>query len=107
MKKCINCGTVFVSRYLAEYYVAKKYEVYVLNRNTKKQSQGVKLIQADRHDLGTVLHGIHFDIVVDTAYTSADVEMLLEALMNYTDYILISSSAVYQKMLQSLLKKIL
>ena len=96
MKKVlITGGTVFVSRYLAEYYVAKKYEVYVLNRNTKKQSQGVKLIQADRHDLGTVLHGIHFDIVVDTAYTSADVEMLLEALDSYTDYILISSSAVY------------
>lgn len=96
MKKVlITGGTVFVSRYLAEYYVAKHYEVYVLNRNTQEQSEGVKLIQADRHNLGEVLCHIHFDIVIDTAYTSTDVEMLLEALDSYEDYILISSSAVY------------
>ena len=44
----ITGGTVFVSRYIAEYYVSKGYDVYVLNRNTKEQSKGVKLIQADR-----------------------------------------------------------
>ena len=39
MKKfLITGGTVFVSRYIAEYYVSKGYEVYVLNRNCKKQS---------------------------------------------------------------------
>lgn len=41
MKKVlITGGTVFVSRYLAEHYVANGYEVYVLNRNTRTQSEG-------------------------------------------------------------------
>ena len=53
MKKVlITGGTVFVSRYIAEYYVAKGYEVYVLNRNSRKQSAGVSLIEADRQNLG-------------------------------------------------------
>lgn len=52
MKKVlVTGGTIFVSRYIAEYYVAKGYEVYVLNRNSREQSKGVKLIQADRHNL--------------------------------------------------------
>ncbi len=96
MKKVlITGGTVFVSRYIAEYYVAKGYDVYVLNRNTKEQSQGVHLIQADRHNLGEILRNFEFDVVIDTAYTSNDVEELLNALGSYKDYILISSSAVY------------
>ena len=81
MKKVlITGGTVFVSRYIAEYYVKKHYDVYVLNRNSKKQSKGVKLIQADRHNLGNLLRDFHFDVVIDTAYTSDDVEKLLAAL---------------------------
>lgn len=96
MKKVlVTGGTVFVSRYIAEYYVAKGYEVYVLNRNTREQSKGVKLIQADRHEVGDVLKKLYFDVVIDTAYTAHDVETLLDALGEYGDYILISSSAVY------------
>lgn len=96
MKKVlITGGTVFVSRYIAEYYVAKGYEVYVLNRNTREQSKGVHLIQADRHHIGTALRSLHFDAVIDTAYTSKDVELLLDALDSYEEYIFISSSAVY------------
>lgn len=96
MKKVlITGGTVFVSRYIAEYYVSKKYEVFVLNRNNHEQSAGVKLIQADRHELGDVLRPYHFDIVIDTAYTAQDVNDLLDALGSYDEYILISSSAVY------------
>lgn len=96
MKKIlITGGTVFVSRYIAEYYVKQGHEVYVLNRNTREQSEGVNLIQADRHELGDVLKGYHFDIVIDTAYTANDVNLLLDALGDYKDYILISSSAVY------------
>ena len=94
-KMLITGGTVFVSRYCAEYYVEKGYDVYVLNRNTKEQAKGVTLIEADRHDLGDILRGYYFDVVIDTAYTSNDVELLLDALGNYRDYILISSSAVY------------
>lgn len=96
MKKVlVTGGTVFVSRYIAEYYVAQNYDVYVLNRNSREQSKGVTLIQADRHNLGEILKEFDFDIVIDTAYNSDDVELLLNALGNYKDYILISSSAVY------------
>lgn len=34
-------------------------------------------------------------MVIDTAYTSQDVDSLLDGLLSYGDYILISSSAVY------------
>lgn len=96
MKKVlVTGGTVFVSRYITEYYVEMGYDVYVLNRNSKEQSKGVTLIQADRHNLGEILRDLYFDVVIDTAYTASDVEMLLNALGNYKDYILISSSAVY------------
>lgn len=94
-KVLVTGGTVFVSRYIAEYYTANGHDVYVLNRNTREQSQGVTLIEADRHNLGDVLKEYSFDIVIDTAYTSNDVELLLDALGEYGEYILISSSAVY------------
>ena len=101
MKKIlVTGGTVFVSRYIAEYYVAKGDEVYVLNRNSRKQSDGVHLIRADRRDLGEILKEFYFDVVIDTGYTAKDVELLLNALGGYGDYILISSSAVYPEYLE-------
>ena len=96
-KVLVTGGTVFVSRYIAEYYVKNKYDVYVLNRNNKTQPKGVTLIQADRHNLTNQLQNYHFDIVIDTAYTSDEVTKLLDALGSYDDYILISSSAVYSE----------
>lgn len=96
MKKIlITGGTVFVSRYIAEYYVAKGYDVYVLNRNNKEQSVGVKLIEADRYHLGEILREFYFDVVIDTGYTAEDVNLLLDALGSYGEYVFISSSAVY------------
>ena len=90
MKKIlVTGGTVFVSRYIAEYYVKKGDEVYVLNRNNRLQSEGVILIEADRHNLGDCLKDKHFDVVME------DVNLLLDALGSFDDYILISSSAVY------------
>lgn len=94
-KILVTGGTVFVSRYIAEYYATKGDEVYVLNRNTKKQSEGVKLVEADRHQLGDVLRDYSFDVIIDTAYNAGDVEALLNAVGDYKEYILISSSAVY------------
>ena len=62
MKKIlITGGTVFVSRYAAQYFVDKGYEVYVVNRNSRPQVPGVKLIETDRHDLGDKLKDIYFD----------------------------------------------
>lgn len=96
MKKIlVTGGTVFVSRYIAEHYVAEGCEVYVLNRNSREQVKGVKLIQADRHKPGEALRDSCFDVVIDTAYTADDVAMLLDALGGCETYILISSSAVY------------
>ena len=95
-KILVTGGTVFVSKYVAEYYVNQGDEVYVLNRGHKKQPQGVKFIEADRHELGSVLRDKVFDVVLDvTAYTKTDVTDLLDALGDFKDYIFISSSAVY------------
>ena len=95
-KILVTGGTVFVSRFIAEYYVAKGYEVYVLNRNNRPQSDGVKLIQADRNNLGDILRPYYFDAVIDvTAYTGEDISHLLDALGSYGEYVFISSSAVY------------
>ena len=97
MKKIlVTGGTVFVSRYVAEYFVGQGEDVYVLNRNNRPQCKGVTLIEADRNALGDVLKKYHFDVVLDvTSYTGKDVENLLDALGSFDDYVLISSSAVY------------
>ena len=95
MKVLVTGGTVFVSKYIAMYYVHKGYDVYVLNRNHRDQVKGVTLIEADRYDLNEVLRDISFDVVIDTAYNANDVQCLLDALGSYKEYILISSSAVY------------
>ena len=100
MKILVTGGTVFVSRYTAEYFVQKGHEVYVLNRNSRPQSNGVHLIEADRHQLGDKLKNIPFDFVVDvTSYNKEDVKDLLNALGNFGEYIMISSSAVYHETL--------
>lgn len=96
----VTGGTTFVSRYVAEYYLKKDYKVYVLNRNTKPQSNGVILIEADRKNIGEKLRDYHFDIVFDiTAYNEDDINSLLNALGSFNDYIMISSSAVYPEYL--------
>lgn len=103
-KILVTGGTVFVSKYIAEYFVSKGDEVYVLNRNRHAQPDGTVLIEADRHKAGDVLGQHNFDAVLDvTAYTGEDVSDLLDALgqskESFKDYILISSSAVYPEIL--------
>ncbi|MDE5763915.1 MAG: NAD-dependent epimerase/dehydratase family protein [Ruminococcus sp.] len=96
MKILVTGGTVFVSRYTAEYFIKKGHEVYVLNRNTRPQSEGVKLIECDRHNLGDKLKNTYFDSVIDvTSYNETDVKNLVNALGDFGKYIMISSSAVY------------
>lgn len=97
----VTGGTVFVSQFVASYYVDKGDEVYVLNRNTKPQVEGVHLIAADRKQLGNCLKGYHFDVVIDvTSYNEEDVRLLVEALDEIKQYIFISSSAVYPETLK-------
>lgn len=101
MKKILlTGGTVFVSRYAADYFARRGNDVYVLNRGSRTQVPGVTLIKADRHDLGETLKDYDFDAVLDiTAYTRRDVEDLVNALGTFRDYVLISSSAVYPETL--------
>lgn len=92
----VTGGTMFVSRYAAEYFLRRGWKVYVLNRGSRQQSEGLELIQADRHALGDTLKPYRFDAVLDvTAYNAQDVNALLDALGECGQYILISSSAVY------------
>lgn len=101
MKKIlVTGGTVFVSKYVAEYFAKKGNEVYVLNRNTKAQPAGTHLICADRHQLGDTLKGYRFDAVLDiTGYNEEDVAHLVDGLAEIKQYIFISSSAVYPETL--------
>lgn len=95
-KILVTGGTVFVSKFVAEYYAKRGDEVYVLNRNTRPQPEHTILIEADRHELGDTLKKYKFDVVIDvTAYTGSDILSLCEALGDFGDYIMISSSAVY------------
>ena len=95
-KILITGGTTFVSKYAAEYFLKAGYDVYVLNRNSKPQVEGVKLIAGDRHNLGSVLQDTYFDVVADiTAYDAQDIVDLYNALGTFGQYIMISSSAVY------------
>lgn len=95
MKILVTGGTVFVSRLIAEYFVRKGCDVFVLNRNTRCQPDGVHLIEGDRHNLGEKLRAYQFDAVIDTGYNAADVAQLSDALGSYGEYVFISSSAVY------------
>ncbi len=96
MRILITGGTVFVSRFTAEYFAGKGHDVTVLNRGSRKQSSGVRHLCRDRHDPALDLHDEAFDAVIDvTAYTAEDVNVLLDALSGAPKYILISSSAVY------------
>lgn len=95
-KLLVTGGTVFVSRYVANWFAQKGDEVYVLNRNSKPQLSNVTLIEGDRNNLDDKLKGYEFDAVLDiTAYTREHVENLVQSLGKFGDYILISSSAVY------------
>lgn len=99
MKILVTGGTVFASRFTAEYF-AKENEVYVLNRGSRPQSAGVIPIIADRHALGNTLKDYSFDAVIDvTAYNSADIDDLLNCLGEFDNYVMISSSAVYPETL--------
>lgn len=97
-KILVTGGTVFVSRFVADYFVRQGDEVFVLNRNSRPQVPGVTLIEADRNNLGDKLKGYDFDAVLDiTSYTRRDVENLLSALDRIPTYVFISTSAVYHE----------
>lgn len=61
MNILVTGGTVFASRFTAEYFCNKKNNVYVLNRGNHIQSSNVIHIKGDRHNLGNILKEYHFD----------------------------------------------
>lgn len=100
MKILVTGGTVFVSRFTAEYFLRTGHEVCVLNRGSREQSAGVRHLCHDRHAPGLDLRAEAFDAVIDvTAYNAGDVDALLDAVGDVPHYVLISSSAVYPETL--------
>ena len=97
MKKIlVTGGTTFVSKYTAAYFVKRGYEVSVLNRGSRKQIDGVIHLQGDRHDAAALLKDKKFDIILDiTAYTADDINDFVPTLDGFSQYIMVSSSAVY------------
>ena len=51
MKMLITGGTVFVSRYTAEYFVCREHEVYEKNRDGRPQPARGTLVESDRHSV--------------------------------------------------------
>lgn len=100
MKKIlVTGGTIFVSKFTAEYF-SKKYDVYVLNRENHPQPENTKLIKADKNNLGSILAQYNFDAVLDiSSYTKNDVENIWNSVGNVNKYIFLSSSAVYPETL--------
>lgn len=96
MRILILGGTVFVSKYLAEYFMNKHHEVYTLNRGTKNQVLGVHFIKCDRYSITNELDGLEFDLIIDNAYKRIEIELLLKSNVKFKDYVFISSSAVYK-----------
>lgn len=100
MNILVTGGTVFVSKYIAEYFANNGNNIYVLNRNTKPQVPNVKLIECNRKEISGQLKGLYFDAVIDVnAYTAEDINCLLNGLDSFEHYIMISSSAVYPETL--------
>lgn len=96
MKILITGGTTFVSRFTAEFFAKRGDEVFVLNRGSREQVAGVKLIRTDRMRSGDILRDVHFDAVLDiAAYTREHIAALIDSGVRFDDYIFISSSAVY------------
>lgn len=55
MKILVSGGTTFVSKFTAEYFLKRNNEVYVINRNSRAQLDGVRLINCDRMNLKNLL----------------------------------------------------
>ncbi|MCM1161802.1 MAG: hypothetical protein NC412_11315 [Roseburia sp.] len=85
MKKIlVTGGTVFVSGFIESYFVKRNCEVYVMNRNSRTQVEGVRLIECDRNNIGEKLTNYRFDIILDVnAYTKTDIKNLLDAVRGF------------------------
>ena len=101
MKKIlIMGGNQFVGKEILKNFLEKDYIVYVLNRGTRKNIEGVFFLKADRNnyiETENILKNIEVDIIVDvSAYTEEQVDILQKVMKDrFKQYILISSASVY------------
>ncbi len=104
MKALFIGGTGTISTAISRLAVEKGWDLYLLNRGTKKDfvPKGARLIQADINDTEKVLGKIgnmDFDVVADfIAFVPSHVERDIRLLKGRTrQYIFISSASAYQK----------
>ena len=101
MKKIlIMGGNQFVGKEIVKNFLEKDYIVYVLNRGTRKNIEGVFFLKADRNnyiETENILKNIEVDIIVDvSAYTEEQVDILQKVMKDrFKQYILISSASIY------------
>ena len=101
MKKIlIMGGNEFVGKEIAKKFLEKNNTVYVLNRGTRKNIEGVIFLKTDRDnyiEMKNTLKDIEVDVIVDvSAYTEEQVNILHKVMKNkFKQYILISSASVY------------
>ena len=101
MKKLlIMGGNQFVGKEIAKKFLEKNNTVYVLNRGTRKNIEGVIFLKTDRDnyiEMKNTLKDIEVDVIVDvSAYTEEQVNILHKVMKNkFKQYILISSASIY------------
>jgi len=101
MKKIlIMGGNQFVGKEIAKKFLEKNNTVYVLNRGTRKNIEGVFFFKTDRDnyiEMKNTLKDIEVDVIVDvSAYTGEQVNILHKVMKNkFKQYILISSASIY------------
>jgi len=101
MKKIlIMGGNQFVGKEIAKKFLEKNNTVYVLNRGTRKNIEGVIFLKTDRDnyiEMKNILKDTEVDVIVDvSAYTEEQVNILHKVMKNkFKQYILISSASIY------------
>lgn len=100
MKILVMGGNQFLGKALTEKLLAQKYEVFVLNRGSRKNLTEATHIKVDRdnyNELEEKLKNFKFDIIVDiSAYTGLQVKNFYQIMKGkFKQYILISSASIY------------
>ena len=101
MKKILVMGgNQFVGKEIVKKFLEKEYQVYDLNRGTRKNIEKAIFLKVDRNnfnEMEIILKNIDVDIIVDvSAYTEEQVDILHKVMKNrFKQYILISSASVY------------
>jgi len=93
-------GTRFLGLAIAKPLIAKKYEVYEMNRGTRAPANGIveQIIcdKADRATFAKVLKRCRWDVIIDTILTDEDIEFVIKTIStNVGHFIHTGSLGVY------------